>query len=62
VAVRLRSDIVGEFRVAVKPEGGKLPEEPSGEPEEESYEAEASAEEVAQGQGQEAIQALEGTA
>jgi large subunit ribosomal protein L9 len=29
VAVRLRADVVGEFKVAVKPEGGELPEEDS---------------------------------
>lgn len=62
VTVRLRSDIVGEFRIAVKPEGGELPEEPSDEPEEVRYETEASAEEVVQGLGEESFRAREGTA
>jgi large subunit ribosomal protein L9 len=40
VSVRLTSDIAGEFKVAVKPEGGELPEEPPDEPEEAVAEAE----------------------
>jgi large subunit ribosomal protein L9 len=48
VSIRLRSDIVGEFKVAVKPEGGDLPEEPPDEPELEVDDAEARAIEAAE--------------
>jgi large subunit ribosomal protein L9 len=48
VSVRLRSDVVGEFKVAVKPEGGEMPEEPSEEPEDVALEAEELAVEAAE--------------
>jgi large subunit ribosomal protein L9 len=43
VAVRLRADVVGEFKVVVKPEGGELPEEHSDEPEDDAVEVDDSA-------------------
>jgi large subunit ribosomal protein L9 len=43
VSVRLRADIVGVFKVAVKPEGGELPEEPTDEVEDVAAEAEGPA-------------------
>ena len=58
VAVRLRSDVVGEFKLAVKPEDGELPEEPSDEPEEGIAEAEASGEEAVEGLVEEAAEEL----
>jgi large subunit ribosomal protein L9 len=48
VSIRLRSDIVGEFRVVVKPEGGEMPEEPVEEPEDAVSEAEDAALEAAE--------------
>lgn len=47
VAIRLRSDVTGEFKVAVKPEGGEMPEEPSEELEEAELETEEAAVEAA---------------
>ena len=43
VAVRLRADVLGEFKVAVKPEGGELPEKPADEPEEVAVETDDAA-------------------
>ena len=48
VSIRLRSDVVGEFKVAVKPEGGEMPEEPVEEPEDAALEAEELAVEAAE--------------
>jgi large subunit ribosomal protein L9 len=48
VSIRLRSDIVGEFKVVVRPEGGEMPEEPVEELEDTAVEAEAAAVEAAE--------------
>jgi large subunit ribosomal protein L9 len=58
VSLRLRSDVVGEFKVVVKAEGGEMPEEPADEPEPDELEAEAVAVEAAEDLADEVAQAL----
>lgn len=58
VSMRLRSDVVGVFKVVVKPEGGELPEEPSEEPVDEALEAEELAIEAAEDLAEEVAESL----